>query len=69
LTGLAREAYQGWPVPVSTYAFRLPTNRPERDGQPDPIGWLLDNLVMKKKLTSTLDDVFAALVRHAEASR
>ena len=33
-----------------------------------PIGWLLDHLVMKKKLTSTLDDVFAALVRHAEAS-
>jgi ligand-binding SRPBCC domain-containing protein len=31
-----------------------------------PIGWLLDNLAMKKKLTSTLDRVFAELVRHAE---
>ena len=33
-----------------------------------PLGWLLDNLVMRKKLTATLDQVFAALVRHAEAS-
>ena len=31
-----------------------------------PLGWLLDNLVMKKKLTSTLDEVFASLVKHAE---
>ena len=31
-----------------------------------PLGWLLDNLVMKKKLTSTLDSVFAELVRLAE---
>jgi len=31
-----------------------------------PAGWLLDRLVMKRKLTATLDDVFAALVKHAE---
>jgi len=31
-----------------------------------PIGWLLDNLVMKPKLKSNLDAVFAALVRQAE---
>ena len=31
-----------------------------------PVGWLLDNLVMKRKLTSTLDEVFASLVKHAE---
>jgi hypothetical protein len=31
-----------------------------------PIGWLLDRLVMKKKLTATLDSVFESLVRHAE---
>ena len=30
-----------------------------------PVGWLLDNLVMKRKLTSTLDEVFASLVKHA----
>lgn len=31
-----------------------------------PVGWLLDHLVMKRKLTATLDAVFASLVRHAE---
>ena len=33
-----------------------------------PIGWLLDRLVMKRKLTATLDDVFTSLVRYAEGS-
>jgi hypothetical protein len=33
-----------------------------------PLGWLLDNLVMRKKLVSNLDVVFAELVKHAEAS-
>jgi uncharacterized protein YndB with AHSA1/START domain len=33
-----------------------------------PIGWLLDRLMMKRKLTATLDDVFASLVRHAESA-
>jgi ligand-binding SRPBCC domain-containing protein len=32
-----------------------------------PLGWILDGLVMKKKLTSILDGVFAELVKHAEA--
>jgi hypothetical protein len=31
-----------------------------------PLGWLLDRLVMKRKLKSTLDEVLAALVRQAE---
>jgi hypothetical protein len=31
-----------------------------------PLGWLLDRLVMKKKLTAAIDEVFASLVRHAE---
>jgi hypothetical protein len=31
-----------------------------------PLGWLLDTLVMKKKLTSNLDLVFAELVKLAE---
>ena len=34
-----------------------------------PVGWLLDNLVMKRKLTSTLDEVFASLVKHAEGRK
>jgi uncharacterized protein YndB with AHSA1/START domain len=33
-----------------------------------PLGWLLDRMVMKRKLTQTLDAVFASLARHAEGS-
>jgi hypothetical protein len=33
-----------------------------------PLGWLLDKLVMKRKLTATLDDVFARLAKRAEAA-
>jgi hypothetical protein len=32
-----------------------------------PVGWLLDALVMRRKLSAALDDVFARLARHAEA--
>lgn len=32
-----------------------------------PLGWLLDRVVMKRKLTATLDAVFASLVRNAES--
>lgn len=31
-----------------------------------PLGWLLDTLIMRRKLTMTLDDVFARLARTAE---
>lgn len=31
-----------------------------------PLGWLLDRMVMKRKLTATLTAVFASLARHAE---
>ena len=33
-----------------------------------PLGWLLDKLVMKRKLSATLDDVFARLAKRAEAA-
>ena len=33
-----------------------------------PLGWLLDRLVMKRKLAGALDDVFASLVRQGEGS-
>jgi len=33
-----------------------------------PLGWVLDKLVMRRKLTTTLDDIFARLARHAEAA-
>jgi hypothetical protein len=32
-----------------------------------PLGWLIDKLVMKRKLTATLDDVFGRLARRSEA--
>jgi hypothetical protein len=34
-----------------------------------PLGWLLDKLVMRRKLASTLDAVFAELVKQAEGGR
>jgi ligand-binding SRPBCC domain-containing protein len=34
-----------------------------------PAGWLLDLLVMRRKLTATLDEVFAALVKRAETGK
>jgi hypothetical protein len=33
-----------------------------------PLGWLLDRVVMERKLRSTLDEVLASLIRHAEAT-
>lgn len=33
-----------------------------------PLGWLLDRLAMERKLRSTLDGVFASLVKHAEGA-
>jgi len=32
-----------------------------------PFGWLLDRLVMERKLRATLDGIFASMVRHAQA--
>jgi hypothetical protein len=34
-----------------------------------PLGWLLDRLVMERKLTTTLDEVLASLARYAESHR
>jgi hypothetical protein len=31
-----------------------------------PLGWLLDRLVMRRKMASTLDQVLASLISHAE---
>ena len=33
------------------------------------LGWLVDRLVMKRKMTATLDGVFAGLVRQAETNK
>lgn len=34
-----------------------------------PLGWVLDHVVMRRKLKSTLDGVFAAFVKMAEEAR
>jgi hypothetical protein len=70
-------AESDWPIHFMRWITRL-----EGDGQTTritqdleyrvklgPLGWLLDRLVMKRKLTHTLDAVFAELVKQAEASR
>jgi hypothetical protein len=33
-----------------------------------PLGWVLDKLVMRRKLSATLDDVFARLAKRAETA-
>ncbi len=67
-------AESNWPIHFMRWVTRI-----EPDGQGTritqdleykvkfgPIGWLLDRLVMKRKLTATLNSVFASLVQHAE---
>lgn len=69
-------AESDWPIHFMKWVTRI-----EPDGQGTritqdleykvkfgPLGWLLDRLVMKRKLTATLDTVFAALVEHAETA-
>jgi hypothetical protein len=34
-----------------------------------PLGWLLDRAILRRKLSRTLDQVFASLVEQAEAGR
>jgi hypothetical protein len=70
-------AESDWPIHFMRWVTRLEP----RDGgtrifqeleyQPKfgPFGWLLDHLVMRNKLTATLDGVFSSLVKHAEGQR
>ncbi len=69
-------AASDWPIRFMRWVTRI---EPKGDGSLitqdleyqlkfGPVGWLLDRLVMKRKLTATLDDVFARLARHADAS-
>jgi hypothetical protein len=68
-------AESDWPIHFMRWVTRLePHERGTRITQSleyrvkyGPIGWLLDRLVMKRKLTKTLDAVFASLVRHVES--
>ena len=70
-------AESDWPIHFMRWVTRIePSGQATRITQEleyqvkfGPLGWLLDNLVMKRKLTGTLDTVFAELVKHAEGSR
>jgi len=63
-----------WPIHFMRWVTRLdPVDGGTRISQEleyevkfGPVGWLLDRLLMKKKLTETLDGVFSSLVKHAE---
>ena len=70
-------AQSDWPIHSMRWVTRL---EPAGDGtlihqdleyrvRFGPLGWLLDQIVMQRKLTATLDGVLASLVRHAEAGR
>lgn len=65
-----------WPIHFMRWVTRLtPTGDGTRITQSleykvkfGPLGWLLDNLVMKHQVKSGVDAMFAALVSHAEKS-
>jgi hypothetical protein len=67
-------AESDWPIHFMRWVTRLEpscegtriTQALEYQVRFGPIGWLLDRLVMKRKLTAALDAVFSSLVRHAE---
>ena len=67
-------AQSDWPIHFMRWVTRIePRGEGTRISQEleyrvkfGPIGWLLDRLVMKRKLRSNLDVVFASLVAHAE---
>lgn len=67
-------AESDWPIHFMRWVTRLePDGEGTRIAQEleyrvkfGPLGWVLDRLVMKRKLTATLDGVFAALAKHAE---
>ncbi len=67
-------AESDWPIHFMRWVTRVEADGPGARITQDleyrvkfgPLGWLLDRLVMRRKLTRTLDEVFAGLVRHAE---
>jgi uncharacterized protein YndB with AHSA1/START domain len=72
--GLELEEHD-WPVEFMRWVTRIEphgrgtrlTQSLEYEVKLGPVGWLLDRLVMRRKLTVTLDAVFASLARHAES--
>lgn len=71
--GLELEEHN-WPVAFMRWVTRIEphgggtriTQSLEYKVKFGPFGWLFDQMVMKRKLTATMDTVFASLARHAE---
>jgi hypothetical protein len=69
-------AESDWPVHFMRWVTRLEprgaatriTQELEYRVKLGPLGWLLDRLVMRRKLTRSIDSILASLVRHAEAT-
>jgi hypothetical protein len=69
-------AESDWPIHFMRWVTRLEaadggcriTQELEYQVKFGPLGWLLDRIVMERKLRTTLDEVLASLVRLAEAS-
>jgi hypothetical protein len=67
-------AESAWPIHFMRWITRVePNHHGSRITQEleyrvkfGPIGWLLDRLAMERKLRTSLDGIFASLVRHAE---
>lgn len=67
-------AESDWPIHFMRWVTRVEpadggtriTQSLEYEVKFGPLGWLLDRLMMRRRLTATLDAVFASLVRHAE---
>jgi Polyketide cyclase / dehydrase and lipid transport len=67
-------AESDWPIHFMRWVTRLEpagaatriTQSLEYEVRFGPVGWLLDHLVMRRRLTSTLDEMFASLVKRAE---
>ena len=67
-------AESDWPIHFMRWVTRLEpsgggtriTQALEYEVKLGPLGWLFDRLVMKRKLTVSLDGVLASLARHAE---
>jgi ligand-binding SRPBCC domain-containing protein len=67
-------AESDWPIHFMRWVTRIEpsgggtriTQALEYEVKFGPVGWLLHRLFMKRKLATTLDGVFASLVRHAE---
>jgi hypothetical protein len=68
-------AASDWPIQFMRWVTRIEptaggsliTQKLEYAMKLGPLGWLMDRLVMRRKLSATLDEVFDRLAKHAAA--